>query len=157
MAPGDALELGRDADAARGPRRGDRIVRAGRDHQPAPGDPEVERLVPLLAGILEERVAPRDAGVRRAVFEVGRHVLRPEEDEAHRRTARRDVRVEDQPAGLERVFPGHDPHRREQRERLAEDAPLRDRDGQPLLRRRGHIGTLRMRAPSWASFSSMHS
>ena len=157
MAPGDALELGRDPDGAGRRRRGTRIVRAGRDHQPAPGDAEIEGLVPLLAGILEEHVAPRDAGVRRAVLEVGRHVLRPEEDEAHRRTARRDVRIEDQLAGFERVFPGRDPHRREQRDRLAEDAPFRDRDGQPFLRRRGHIGTRRMRAPSWASFSSMHS
>src|SRR5262249_18842569 len=55
--------------------------------EPALSDAEIERRIDVVLP-LEERVAPRDAEVGRAVLHVSRHIVRLQEHEAHRTVLR---------------------------------------------------------------------
>mgnify|MGYP001583175517 CR=1 FL=1 len=97
---------------------------AHRDHQPAARDLEVERLIQSVAAVLGQHVAARNAKVRRAVLNIGRHIGRAQDDEPHTGARSRD----DQFARSIGVFGRDDARRPEQRQGFVKEAPFRQGD-----------------------------
>ncbi len=134
-------------------------------HQPAARDPEVEQFVETVALVFHEHVLAGDAEVGGAEAHVGRHVGGADDHELEVRR----VGVEDEFAARERVLDRLDAGALQQRQTLFQDTPLGERQSNravhdqavPASARRAAMadepGTRRMRAPSCASFSSIHS
>src|SRR6266511_2264918 len=122
--------LGRHADA-RAALHVARPIEAplGRDREAAARDLEIERLIETVAAVLEQHVLAGDAEIGGAVFDVRRHVRSADDDD--RQVG--PVRAEDQLTRGLRIVGRHDAHRREQRQRFVEDAPLGQGE-----RQRGH-------------------
>ena len=157
--------LGRDAQTRALAHRA-RVVEARlhRHRHPAARDVQVDRLVQPAAAVLDQHVLARDAEVGRAVFDVGRHIGGAHDDHAQVRIRGR----QDQLARGFRVLGDLDAGRRQQRQRLFEDTPFRQRERQ----RRAHLGDdevcgtelmpapaamRRTFAPTAVSFASMRS
>jgi hypothetical protein len=102
------------------------VLRFG-DHHPAAADAEVERFVEISV-LLLEHVAAGDPQVRGAVLDVGRDVGVPHDEDPQ--VVRRNGN--DEPPPGPRLVDGAevDPGAREQRQRLVQDPPPRQRDGE---------------------------
>ena len=125
--------LGRDAQTRALAHRV-RVIETCRDRHrhPAARDIQIDRLIQTAAAVLEQHVLARHAEVRRAVFDVGRHVGGAHDDHAQVRIRGR----QDQLARGFRIFGDFDAGCREQRQRLLEDTPFRQRQRQRRARRR---------------------
>ena len=125
--PRDPHIFGGDANTATAlNRRRPIVAEAGRDHEPATSDAKIERLIQTRSTMLQQHVLAGDADVGRAVLDVRRHIGGAQHDKRYVRTIGRN----DQFAGRRQVLVRHETGGRQQRQRLVEDAPLRERDGQ---------------------------
>ena len=124
--------LRRDANARAALHRARPVEAAARrDDHAAAADAEVERLVEAVAAVLEQHVLAGDAEVGGAVLHVGRHVGRAHDDERHAGALRRRGSA---CATCRGSSAGTMPGGGEQRQRLVEDAPLGQGDGQRRAR-----------------------
>ena len=121
----DGDVLGGHADARAALHGAGPVVAAPRrDRHAAARDAQVDRLVEPGAAMLEQHVLAGHAQVRRAPLHVGRNVGGPHDHQRHARHRRRQHEL----ARRLRILGRHDARGREQRQRLVEDAALRQGD-----------------------------
>ena len=128
--------------------------RPPREHEPAAGDAQIERLVESGAAVLQQDVLSRDAEVRRPVLDEGRNVLRAQHEDADVFEARSRMQSRRLPVGSSSSTM---PPRASNGVRLVADPPFRQRDrqhGKPHpgagVRARVTPEPSGMRAPSFA-------
>src|SRR6185503_10551800 len=96
------------------------------DDQAAAADRQVERLIKTFSAVLEQHVLAGDAEVRGTMLNIGRNIGRAHDD----KTQVGAIARQDQLARSLRIVFRSDAGRRQQRQRLIEDAPAGERYGE---------------------------